>query len=220
MIQNLLNTIASSTAKWDWSEIVTGIVGIWMAVIATMALNTWKRQSKAKKQTDFLDELTDTVHKYINDISGPSEFVKYVKIGIESSQGLDHLLDKKLKNPKAIAYIKELGKDDSKRLDEYLEHCKSSISKIHALVAKGQVIGLKDYKKCQNSCRMLTWQYERIQGLSFMIGNPSVNWKNEDVQRTLTKVIALDHDNINKYIGENYTLFLTFVKDNYEKIFK
>ena len=65
----------------NFSGIITSSVSIWMAVVATMALNTWKRQSKAKKQTDFLDELTDTVHKFISDISAPSELVKYIKIG-------------------------------------------------------------------------------------------------------------------------------------------
>lgn len=191
-----------------------------MAVVATMALNTWRRQSKAKNQTDFLDELTDTVHKYINDISGPAELVKYIKMGIECCQGLDLLLDKKLKNPEAVAYIKQSGKADSQRLNEYLEHCKASMSKIHALVAKGQILGLKDYENCRNSCRMLTWQYERIQALSSIIGNEFLNWENDEVQDTLAEVTTLEYADIQKHIMDSNTQFLEFVKTNYEEIFK
>ncbi len=59
---DLLEKILHILGKMDWMALTQGIAGIWMAVVATIALNTWRRQIKAKKHVDFLDELTDTVH--------------------------------------------------------------------------------------------------------------------------------------------------------------
>jgi hypothetical protein len=191
-----------------------------MAIVATMALNTWKRQSKAKKQTDFLDELTDAVHKYINDLSGPTEIVKFIRFGIESHLISPLLQEKDVENPEIVAYIKQSGERDAKFLNEQLEKCSQSVFKIHTLMAKGQVFGLKNYDDCHESCRMLTWQYERIQALSFMIGNVNLNWKNEEVQNSLKATTSLEHDDIQQHVTKYNKKFLVFVKENYEEIFK
>jgi hypothetical protein len=215
-----IKPIADFLMSLDYTDIITCIVSIWMAVVATMALNTWKRQSKAKKQTDFLDEITDAVHKYINDLYGPTEVVKFIKFGIESHLISPLLQEKDVENPEIVAYVKQSGERDAKFLNEQLEKCNQSVFRIHTLMAKGQVLGFKNYDVCHESCRMLTWQYERIQALSFMIGNVHLNWKNEEVQKTLKATTSLEHGDIQKYVAEYNKKFLTFVKKNYEEIFK
>ena len=55
----------------DWLAIIQGIVGIWVVIIATIALNTLKCQIKAHKHIEFLDELTDTIHNFILSMSEP-----------------------------------------------------------------------------------------------------------------------------------------------------
>jgi hypothetical protein len=187
--------------------------------VATIALETWKRQSKAKKQTDFMDEITNCVHEFVTEMSAPTEMLKYIKIGIEShSRAPD--LPSGIENPEAVAYIQKHGKEDSKRLIEYLNLCNPSLTKIRSLSAKGQVLGLKNYAECQNACTMLTWQHERIQALCYIIGNPSLNWENPEVQGTLSKVIQLDPEEIRRELGEYNAMFLIFVRENYRSIFK
>jgi len=78
--------------EWNWAEIVKCIVSIWVAVVATLALKTWKRQSKAQKQIDFMDDLTNSVHEFIFSLAGPIEMVKHIKIAIESYAGTPDLL--------------------------------------------------------------------------------------------------------------------------------
>ncbi|MDP8218985.1 MAG: hypothetical protein P9M03_09700 [Candidatus Theseobacter exili] len=95
-------------SSWNWPEIIKGIVSIWVATVATKALTTWKRQSKAQKRADFMDELTESVHKFIDAIAAPCEMVKYIKIGIESHACLPDL-DKSLENPDCL-YPKAWGK--------------------------------------------------------------------------------------------------------------
>ncbi len=203
----------------DWAEILKVAVSIWMATVATLALQTWKRQSKAQKQSDFMDEITNSVHEFIVSMAAPTEMVKYIKIGIESHAGVSSL-DPELKHSEAIAYIQKHGQEDSGKLLEYLNLCGPSLTKLNSLTAKGQVLGLKNYTECQNAVRMLTWQHDRIQALCVMIGRPYLNWYNTEVQETLEKVIQLDAETIKKDIDTYSVQFLTFVKDNYEKIYK
>ena len=205
--------------EWNWAEIVKCIVSIWVAVVATLALKTWKRQSKAQKQIDFMDDLTNSVHEFIFSLAGPIEMVKHIKIAIESYAGTPDL-DTEIDNPEAVAYIQRHGKEDSKRLYEYLKSCSPALTRIRSLSAKGQVLGLKNYKECYNACSMLTWQHDRIQALCYMIGSDSLYWKNPKVQEFLSKVIQLDSEEINKGIEEQNAKFLAFVKENYEVILK
>lgn len=214
-----INTTVTFLSSWNWAEIVKGIVSIWVATVATLALKTWKRQSKAQKQTDFMDEITESVHEFIDLMAAPTEMVKYVKIGIESYAGFPDL-DQSIQNPEAVAYIQKRGEKDAKQLYEYLKPCTQPLSKIRFLVAKGQVFGFKNYNECQNACAMITWQYERISALCYIIGSGSVNWKNPKVQESLSNAISLDPSDIEKQIKEQSVKFLTFLKDNYQAIYK
>jgi len=211
--------ILQTLSKWNWAEIVTCIVSIWIATVATLALKTWKRQSKAQKQIDFMDEITDSVHEFIDFMTAPIEMVKYIKIGFESYANTPNL-NPQIGNSEAVAYIKEQGEEDSKRLLEYLSSCGPSLTKIRSLSAKGQVLGLKNYTDCQNACSMLTWQHDRIQPLCYLIGSPSLNWRNPEVQKLLSQIIQLDHEEIKNEIEAQNVRFLTFVKENYKKIYK
>jgi hypothetical protein len=212
--------ILQNLSEWNWPEIVKGIVSIWLATVATLALTTWKRHSKAQKQIDFLDELTDAVHEFINSMVAPTEMVKYIKIGIKSYADTPNV-DPKIKNSEAVAYIKKEGIENSKKLLEYLKSCGPSLTKILSLAAKGQVLGLKNYIDCQNACYMLKRQHDSIQFLCYLIGSPSSNWRNSEVQKSLSEeVMQLDHEKIKKAIEAQNVRFLTFVKENYEKIYK
>lgn len=202
-----------------WPEIVQVLVSIWMAIVATLALTTWKRQSKAKRQCDFMDEITNSFHEFISSITDPIEMVRYIKIGIESHAHVVNA-NPQIKNSAAVAYIQRNGQEDSKKLFEYLTRCEPSLIKIRSLAAKGQVLGLKNYIDCQDSVKMLTWQYDRIQALGAIISRPSSNWENDKVQQTLSKVIQLDSDEIKKQIETYNVQFLTFVTKNYEMIYK
>lgn len=215
----ILSKSFNMLSSWDWAKIIQAVISIWVAIVATLALKTWKQQSKAQKKSDFMDELTDTVHEFISLLGAPTQMVKYIKIGIECYESLPHP-DRHTENQGAIEYIKTNGKRESKRLRELLEPCARPLSKINSLVAKGQVFGFSDYSVCQISCKMITAQYNRIQALCYMIGNESANWENPKIQETLSKVVALDESDIREAINEFNSKFLTFVKKNYEIIYK
>ena len=83
---------------WDWSGVIQSAASVVVAVVAFRALATWKQQLKAQKQTDLLDELTDTVHEYIQLMAHPTEMLKLIRISIDSHIGLPTNRDN-IKNP-------------------------------------------------------------------------------------------------------------------------
>jgi hypothetical protein len=219
MLGEFFGKILHAMGEWNLAEIVKCIVSVWLATVATIALTAWKRQSKAQKQIDFIDELTDSVHEFINSMVAPLEMLKYIKIGIKSYADTPSI-DATIENSEAVAYIQKEGVEASEKLLEYLKLCVPSLTKIRSLSAKGQVFGLKNYAACQNACNMLTWQHDRLQPLCYLLGSPSLNWRNLEVQKLLSEVRQLDYEDIKKELEEQNVRFLTFVKENYKKIYK
>ena len=131
----------------QWAEIVKAVLGVWMAIVATIALTTWRRQSSAQRKADFMDELTESVHKFIGLMADPVHVVRFVKIGIESHKS-DRGLDQSLPNPEAVAYIQKQGREHAARLSESLNPCGEPATRIGSLVVKGEVLGLKNYDQC------------------------------------------------------------------------
>ena len=54
-----------------WLEIVKTTAPVVTAFIAYRALRNWQRQDRAKRQTEFLDELIDATHVWTGVQKGP-----------------------------------------------------------------------------------------------------------------------------------------------------
>ena len=121
IIETLINILSS---------ILIAVAGIWVAIIATCALRTWKYQTRAEKHIQFMDEFTDTVHEYIQAMSAPIEMLKYIKIAIEAHSETASLKHESAKNAGVISYIENHGKDDQTRLIEYLDKVRPIMSRM------------------------------------------------------------------------------------------
>jgi len=131
-MSDFLQNLQTYFCKIDWP----GVAGIWMAIIATIALNTWRKQIKAQKHVNFLDELTDTVHAFILSMSAPVNSVKFAKIAIDAHSYV-HRDSADKRNVGAIEFIKKEGKDTRESIQEQLESVRPILSKMKTLVAKG-----------------------------------------------------------------------------------
>ena len=208
---------------WDWpaiigamATVIGAIATVWLVYIAKCALNTWKKQSKAQKQFDFMDQITDAVHELIGLLENPIAVVRVIKIGIESHSEPSHTTEIE----SAIKYIKASGKRDAKQLLEHLQSCRQTLFKVRSLAAKGQVYGLTNYEECRQACNMISWQHDRMQSLYTMIGLESWNWENPEVKESLAQVISLDADEMKQQIDKASERFLVFVRDNHQAILK
>jgi len=203
----------------DWVAIIQGIVGIWVAIIATIALNTWKRQIKAHKHIEFLDELTDTIHNFILSMSEPITRLEFTKIEIDCYTGI-HNEPEDMKNPEAVAFIKKDGKSARDDIRECLTAVRPILGKMKSLIAKGQIFGIDNYSQCQEACKMLEWSYNQIEAFFSIIGRQHWNWDNPRVQSTLEKVLSVNPEEIKNNLTRQNTIFLLFAKQAYAKILK
>jgi len=204
--------------KIEWLNLIQTIAVIFAAYTANAALHTWKHQAKAQKKTDFLDQLTDSVHEYLQSLSQPVELVKFIHIGFDSYKNLPSNLDHQHSN--IIAYITDRGSEDSKRLWEPLNNTSHLVAKIQALVAKGQVYGFINFNMCQNSIKMLLWQHQRLQVVASLIGSTSLNWEHPEVIKGIENMLTVQPDDIESHLQKYNLELLSFVQENYQSIFK
>lgn len=202
----------------DWLEVIQTTAACLTVFAAFMAINTWKHQSKAQKQTDFLDALTDTFHEYIEALSRPQEYLKLLRIGFESYRSLHAREDDSLKGG-VIAYIEKNGEHDAKQMWEYLESSGKLASKVNALIARGQVYGFIEYDKCRRSIEMLLWQHQRLQIVASTIGGTNLNWANPIVQESIEKMLTVQPEDVARLIKEHDIIFIEFVNTNYKRIY-
>lgn len=200
----------------DWTKVAGAVAQIGMMLVAVTALTAWKHQAKAKKQTDFLDGLTDAVHEYIQALAAPLQTFKFVHIAIESHSGNSTAHGA---NAPAIEYIQRRGKEDSVELWEKLNKANEAIARINSLVTRGQVYDFQDFSSGTDSIRMLLWQHERIQAVAAMIGNPNLNWENPRVIETLEKALTVDPADIDTHLQKYDIQFIQFVVTNYRRIY-
>jgi hypothetical protein len=192
-----------------WAQILQIVLGIWVAWVATAALSTWKKQLRAQKQLSFIDELTDTVHEFILLMAAPINRLVYAKIGIDAHKGIA-LEFEQYENAEAIAFIHKDGRGTSERIVADLALVRPVLGKMQALAVKGQVLGLKDYPKCQDACAMLAWSYDQIEAFCAIIGNPNLNWGHPLIQESLGNLSKIDADRINTNLAEQNKKFVEF----------
>jgi hypothetical protein len=200
-----------------WLEILKAAAPVATALIAFSALRNWKRQDRAKRHADFLDQLIETVHDYVSLLAKPVEVAEFVKIGIKSHEPAFMGGDQRIAG--VIQYIQKRGKEDSHTLVEALNACRPAAVRLRALMAKGQVFRFRDYHTCKNAVNQLTWQLGRLESLALLIGSTTLNWENPEVLQFLEKMIAIEPEEIRKQVDEENVVILAFTSKTYETIY-
>lgn len=214
MCDLLINFLSS-----NWLVIIQTIVGISMATTAYLALNTWRRQIKAQRHIDFIDELNDTVHDFILSMTSPVHFLELTKIGIDSYAGV-HNKPQEMKNPEAVAFIENRGEETAKKFLEYLDTVNPIARRMSKLVTKGQVFGIKNYYQCQNACEMLAWSRNQIEMFTMTIMHKNSVWDNPVIQKSLENALSIDPEKIKSNLAEQNSKILIFAQQAYGKILK
>ncbi len=217
-IINYFEQIVKAVKSVSWLTTLSTIASIWVAIIATRALSTWKYQIRAQKHMEFMDELTDTVHEYIQAMEAPSQMLEFVKLGIQTHSEIEALQGKNIKNAGVISYIKKQGKADQIQLIEYLDKVRSIKSRMNSLAVKGQVLGFNNYKQCYDACIMLAWSHSQLEAFAVFIGSTNLNWQNQKVQQTLDKIMTVDAKAIKENLEKQNSAFLKFVKQTYQTL--
>jgi hypothetical protein len=200
-----------------WLEIIRALAPVATAIIALIALKNWKRQDKAKREAEFLVELLDTVHEYINGLSSPLTHAEFVKISVDAYAPTWEGGDRFYKG--AIAYIEKAGAEASKKLFATLVPVRPLAVKLESLIAKGQVFGFRGYDQCHADVRNLTWVFARIEALAAAIGSTSMNWENSEVEEFIKGGVNMDVAQLRKHVQDRNLLVIGFVTNTYREIY-
>ncbi|QQX81102.1 hypothetical protein JK628_04310 [Shewanella sp. KX20019] len=204
---------------WDWGEIIKISTGAGTLIVAWVAMSTWKKQLKVQKVTDLLDDLTDSVHEFVQHISLPIQNLQYIRIAIDSME-YDIDLNKKLEYPLLVRYIEKSGSETALKLKDYLTACDPSVNRIRSLIVKAQVFQIKNFDTCYNACQMLVWQHDRLWAIYSMLCSSGLNWEHPDVVKQLGEIDNITHKELQEALNENQVAFLEFVKATYSEQYK
>ena len=204
-------------ANWRWPEVLTAAGTVALAVFAYRALAAWKGQERAKRETDFLGELVDAVHRFIAEMSKPITLAKFIKIAMDSHAPEGELEGKEIVG--AIAYIRKRGAEDSARLMSVLAAIQPTTIRIQSLIAKGQVFKFDGYSKCYNAVQMLAWHFGRLEVLAAIIAYGDLNWDNPEVAEQLRNAMEIAADDLEKKLRMENIVVLTFFIETYERIY-
>jgi hypothetical protein len=208
-------------ARVDWLDVVRTAVTLITAYIAYKALQNWRRQDKAKREAEFLDELIEAVHAYIADIGRSVTLVDIARIGMRShSDDWDAEDDLDPVTNGAVAYIASKGDAMSRRLFDALNEVRSRAVRLRALGTKGQIFGFDGYDQCHQAITLLCWQFDRIEALAGIIGSTTLNWQNPDVVKTLNNVLTITPENLQHQLAKNNVVVLEFAQTTYRTLYR
>ena len=194
---SFIETVLSQIATWKWPDLLQGIGAIWVACVATVALNTWKSQLRTEKELEFIHALTDAINELLLQLPIPITYFELAKIGIGARDGLGPKY-RGLENAGPIEFIETRGPEYGKRILESLTPIRMIVGNTQALVTKGQMFGFPDYDRCLNVVNQLTGAFRQIEGFAVLIASDHMNWENSKIQNTLTKVLAIEPEAIRK----------------------
>ena len=190
-----IDDLLSNIVAWNWPAVLQGVGAIWVAIVATAALRTWKSQLRTEKELEFIYAITDTVNELLLEIPIPITHLELATIGIGARDGLGPKYQG-LANPGAIEFIETRGPEYARKILESLGPIRPIVGKIQALATKGQVFEFPDYHRCLNLSGQLTWVFQQIEAFAVMIGSDHMNWDNPLIQKALSKALAVSADGL------------------------
>jgi len=212
-----MDQIIEFISKQNWSAVLQGIGAIWVAIIATIALNQWKKQIKIQKQIDFVDLLTDEVHEFMLSASPVVSAIKFTKIGFKSFSGTNRDY-KEIKHNGAISFIEKHGKEESERMIKEIDQLRKIISKIRSLSTKGQMYGINNYAQAKESIEIIEHVFRQMEAFAYFIGKTNLNWLHPDVQNTLNSIAEMDEELISTNLAQQNIEYIKFAQNLYKKL--
>jgi hypothetical protein len=204
-------------ARIPWLESIKAAAALATAAVAFWAVHNWKRQDRAKRHAEFLDDVIETSNAYIVEMSGPLTLADMIRIGMECHEPSTEEEDRSVQG--AITYIEKNGVEESKRLLAALEGAQPATIRLRSLAAKGQVFTFPGFEKCYDAITRLTAQHDRLAALASIVGSPTLYWENPEVIALLKKVMAINSHDMEKECQMDSITILTFCRETYGRIY-
>lgn len=191
---------------------------LFTAIIAWYSLNSWKDQLKVNLKIKFLDGLTGEIFYYNSEIRNCIDVLKFFIVDIEY-KSYDVQQEKTYSDESGIVkYIKAHGVERSKLIFNYLDKARLVSSRIEALMIKGQFYGFDEFENLSESIKGLFEVGKGIESYAFILGNDSMYLANEDIQKSLAKIVNICPSEIKVAKDKAETNCLDIIKTYYAKV--
>ena len=205
--------------KWlaavEWPAALQGVAAVWVAVVSTIALRTWRTQLRAQKYIEFIEAITNTVHEYILLMRDPVTHLDMARISISSRQRAD-TESSALQSQALVDFIEREGRERSQVIWDSLALVKPVLSRLQSLSVKGQALGMVGYERCFNACRMLEWSYNQLEAFCAIIRSPHMNWEHPEVQKNLKTAASIEPSALRSNLATQNVEIVGFAKDVYK----
>ena len=200
----------------DWLVVVQAVASVATLMVALKALDIWKNQKRTDRKLLLVDEITDAVHEFIVAIATPTQILDFIHIAIDGKK-YDRDLETKYKHPQAIRLIETEGRRYSSQLISELSPCRPIVHRLESLLVKAQVFSIDNFDQCDQACRLIIWQYERLNAFYSILSSPNLNWEHPKISESLDKILEITPASIRSHIDENQVIALNFLRDLYAK---
>jgi len=196
------------------TQALTAISGLVLAGSAIYGLTAWKKQIKIKCQIDFLDGLTEAVHRFILEFSNVTQVLDIVQLAIEChEEPSDQAPWESIKK-----YIDKKPHSELASLRHYLNQCQEPLSRVQALVAKGQIFDLPNYDECKRAWDKIEHRYSEVQWFQRFIEKQSWYWQNPEVQASADDAARVDSSELRETIKQANSEYLKFATETYSRL--
>lgn len=209
----------------NWFEFIKWFVAtvppIITAWIAWSALQNWKKPAKAKRESEFINELHNRLCTFTTEINPLIEFLKEAKGDIEKQKS-------KQKNTKkadikaATTYIDTYGKKNAEYRIPILQTTKLSLTSIESLIEQGKIFTFDNYEKIQNSVKTFREELDRVERfINFIRISPITTW-DDPFEKIILKNLVIDPnpEDISEKIRENKEAAMEFTSKLYNQLYK
>lgn len=188
-----------------------------------MALNTWRRQIKASRTTQFLDDVNEAAFKFVTTVQQPIDAHKHLRIRIWSHTDLEEG-NFELTLDDVVRYYHNPNSDVSGSFDKLLlsslKESNEANAVLTALLYQGQIHTLKNYSILSYHLQRMQWQHNRLSGLFRIITLDHLNTSNPKTSRILQRIADLDSDLMFHQLNNDYKKVIEHLRDEYSAVLK
>ncbi|RDY66708.1 hypothetical protein DX912_11315 [Lysobacter soli] len=217
MLCNALVWSLNAVAGISWLELIKAAAPLATAAIAYTALQNWRRQDRAKREAEFLDQLVETTHTFVDEMAGPLTHIRLTKAGFEGYEPSGGVED--MATAGMVAYIAKRGEEDSKRMLGALNSIQPTAARLTALATKGQVFRFEGYETCKAAATRLALRFSQVQLFAGMIGATTLNWENPEVRNACRILFSADPEAISDDLKASHVTILEFATAAYRRLY-
>jgi hypothetical protein len=205
-------------------EFLTLGVSAFIAWCAFQALGTWRSQIKANRITKFLDEVNEATFDFVVKVQRPIDAHKHLRLRVwahctnlpESNMEITEADVIRYYEDSTTGFHDEFGKLLQKSLEESAE----VNSTLTALLYRGQIHDLKEYRLLIYQIQRMQWQHNRLDSFFTLITRKHLSPSNPKVRRMFQRVAEIDDGMMLAQLNHDYKKVVKLLKGEYDQILK